>query len=127
MMINMGNGNFVSAEDVVFVQDAAPIKNARKLRELSEKDNCFDFSGSKKTRSIITLSNGMHLLCVLTAQTVADRVNRAKEETTSAREEQAGASTPKNRALTQLAETYEDDVDEYDREYDDEYDDEYDE
>lgn len=73
-LADIGYGNYVVAEKVLAVcaPDAAPIK--RLVAEAKEKGRIVDVTCGKKTKSVILADNGIILLCALTPEKAAERL-----------------------------------------------------
>jgi hypothetical protein len=79
-LLNLGHGNYLSAERVVAIvqASAAPI---RRLREEAHKRNLLvDATHGRKTRSVIVLDTGHVVLCAVQPDTLQDRVEHVFEE-----------------------------------------------
>lgn len=73
-LADIGYGNYVAAEKVLAVcaPDAAPIK--RLVSEAKEKGKTLDVTCGKKTKSVILVENGTVILCALTPEKTAERL-----------------------------------------------------
>jgi hypothetical protein len=80
-LLNLGHGNYLAAERVVAIVQAAaaPI---RRLREEAQKRNLLvDATHGRKTRSVVVLDTGHVVLCAVQAETLGDRVESVYQET----------------------------------------------
>ena len=73
-LADIGYGNYVAAEKVLAVcaPDAAPVK--RLVSEAKEKGKTVDVTCGKKTKSVIIAENGIIILCALTTEKAAERL-----------------------------------------------------
>ena len=73
-LTDIGYGNYVASERVLAVcsPDAAPIK--RLVAEAKEKGRVVDVTCGKKTNSVLLIDNGTVLLCALTTDKTAERL-----------------------------------------------------
>jgi len=74
VLINIGFGNFVSADRVVAIINtgSSPIKKLRE--EAKEKGKLVDATEGRKTRSIIITDSNHIILSALQVETIAQRV-----------------------------------------------------
>lgn len=87
-LINIGFGNFVSAQRLLAVvsPDSAPIK--RMVQEAREKGVLIDATYGRKTKAVLVMDNEFIILCALTPDTVSNRAAQQRETATQKEEEQ---------------------------------------
>ena len=74
-LINIGYGNYVSAERLLAVvsPDSAPIK--RIVQDSREIGMLIDATYGRRTRAVLVMDNDHLVLCALQPETVASRLN----------------------------------------------------
>ena len=78
--INIGLGNFVSADRVIAIvsPDSAPIK--RMVQESKDKGTAIDSTYGRRTRSVIILDSGQVILSAIQPTTIIAKSTKNKEE-----------------------------------------------
>ena len=84
MLINIGYGNFISAERII----AAPIK--RMAQDAREKGILIDATCGRKTKSVLFIDSGQVVLSALPPETLANRVNGKSDDTKGRYTERSG-------------------------------------
>lgn len=81
-LINIGFGNFVSADRLISVvtPDSAPVK--RLVQEARDRGALIDASCGRKTKSVLITDSDHVVLSAMSAETVAGRINGGSEEKT---------------------------------------------
>ena len=76
-LINIGFGNFVSAQRIVSIvsPDSAPIK--RLVQESKENKSAIDATYGRRTRAVIIMDSGHVILSAVQPETVAGRIDKA--------------------------------------------------
>ena len=79
-LINIGFGNFVSAQRIVPIvsPDSAPIK--RLVQESKENKSAIDATYGRRTRAVIIMDSGHVILSAVQPETVAGRIDKDVEE-----------------------------------------------
>ena len=79
-LINIGFGNFVSAQRIVSIvsPDSAPIK--RLVQESKENKSAIDATYGRRTRAVIIMDSGHVTLSAVQPETVAGRIDKDVEE-----------------------------------------------
>ncbi len=79
-LINIGFGNFVSAQRIVSIvsPDSAPIK--RLVQESKENKSAIDATYGRRTRAVIIMDTGHVILSAVQPETVAGRIDKDVEE-----------------------------------------------
>ncbi len=79
-LINIGFGNFVSAQRIVSIvsPDSAPIK--RLVQESKENKSAIDATYGRRTRAVIIMDSGHVILSAVQPETVAGRIDKDVEE-----------------------------------------------
>ena len=79
-LINIGFGNFVSAQRIVSIvsPDSAPIK--RLVQESKENKSAIDATYGRRTRAVIIMDSGHIILSAVQPETVAGRIDKDVEE-----------------------------------------------
>lgn len=79
-LINIGFGNFVSAERIVAVisPDSAPVK--RMIQDVRDRGLLVDASFGRSTKSVLVADSGNIILSALTPEALAQRMNEKGEE-----------------------------------------------
>ena len=74
-LLNIGFGNFVSAERIVGIvgPDSAPVK--RIIQEARDRGMLIDATCGRRTRAVIVTDSGHLVLSALLPETIAARVN----------------------------------------------------
>ena len=74
-LINIGFGNFVSAQRIVSIvsPDSAPIN--RLVQESKENKSAIDATYGRRTRAVIIMDSGHVILSAVQPETIAGRVN----------------------------------------------------
>ena len=75
-LINIGFGNFVSAQRIVSIvsPDSAPIK--RLVQESKENKSAIDATYGRRTRAVIIMDSGHVILSAVQPETVASRADK---------------------------------------------------
>ena len=75
-LINIGFGNFVSAQRIVSIvsPDSAPIK--RLVQESKENKSAIDATYGRRTRAVIIMDSGHVILSAVQPETVAGRIDK---------------------------------------------------
>ena len=78
-LINIGFGNFISANKLISVTepDSAPIKRA--VQVAREKGLLIDASFGRSTKTVLFMENGYIVLSALTPETISDRFENTEE------------------------------------------------
>lgn len=78
-LINIGFGNFVSAERIISIvsPDSAPIK--RLVQEAKDAKTAIDATYGRRTRSVLIMDSGNVVLSAIQPETVAGRVESNEE------------------------------------------------
>lgn len=86
-LINIGFGNFVSAQRLISIvsPDAAPVK--RIVQDARENKTLVDASCGRRTRAVLIMDSGHVVLSALQPETVAHRLSDDREPYTSEEEE----------------------------------------
>ncbi len=73
-LINIGFGNYVSAQRIVAVisPDSSPVR--RMLREATDRQKVVDATCGRKTRAVIVTDSDQVILSALQPETVAGRI-----------------------------------------------------
>lgn len=89
-LINVGYGNFISADKVIAVVDAdsAPVKRA--ILEARKKGNLVDATVGHKTRTVLVMESGHLVLSAKSTETVAGNFVTNTQEARRARAEAEG-------------------------------------
>lgn len=79
-LADIGYGNYVASDRVLAIcsPDAAPVK--RLIAEAKEKGRAVDVTCGKKTKSVLLIDNGTLLLCALTTEKAAERLENDDNE-----------------------------------------------
>lgn len=79
-LINIGFGNFVSAQRIMSIvsPDSAPIK--RLVQESKENKSAIDATYGRRTRAVIIMDSGHVILSAVQPETVAGRIDKDVEE-----------------------------------------------
>lgn len=79
-LINIGFGNFVSANRIIAIisPESAPIK--RIISEARDKGVLIDATYGRRTRAVIVTDSGHVILSAVQPETVANRLNSDTEE-----------------------------------------------
>lgn len=79
-LINIGFGNFVSANRLLAIvaPDSAPIK--RIVQESRERGKLVDATYGRRTRAVIMMDSGHVVLSAVQPETVANRLDTSPEE-----------------------------------------------
>ncbi len=79
-MINIGFGNFVSAERVISITspESAPIK--RLIQDSRDRGSLIDASCGRKTRSVIITDSDHVILSALIPETLSNRIDGNETE-----------------------------------------------
>lgn len=79
-LINVGYGNFISADKVIAVVDAdsAPVKRA--ILEAKKKGNLVDATVGHKTRTVLVMESGHLVLSAKSTETVAANFAGSSQE-----------------------------------------------
>ena len=79
-LINIGFGNYVSAQRIVSIvsPDSAPIK--RLVQESKENKSAIDATYGRRTRAVIIMDSGHVILSAVQPETVAGRIDKDVEE-----------------------------------------------
>lgn len=86
-LINIGFGNFVSAQRLISIvsPDAAPVK--RIVQDARENKTLVDASCGRRTRAVLIMDSGHVVLSALQPETVAHRLSDDREPDASEEEE----------------------------------------
>lgn len=78
-LADVGYGNFIARERVTAIcsPEAAPVK--RLISEAKEMGRAVDVTCGKKTKSVILMDNGIVILCALTTEKAAERLDSETE------------------------------------------------
>lgn len=73
-LVNIGFGNFVTAERIIAVAgpDSAPVK--RIIQESKDRGMCIDATYGKKTRAVFIMDSDHVILSSLQPETLAERI-----------------------------------------------------
>lgn len=90
MLINIGYGNFISAERIIAAvsHEAAPIK--RMAQDARENGILIDATCGRKTKSVLFIDSGQVVLSALPPETLANRVNGKNDDTNGRYTERSG-------------------------------------
>lgn len=90
-LVNVGYGNFISAERIVAVveADSAPVK--RSVSEAKKRGNLVDATLGHKTRSVLIMDSGHLVLSAKSTETVAGNCAQPGLELRRARGDGGGA------------------------------------
>ena len=79
-LINIGFGNFVSAQRVIAIvsPDSAPIK--RIIQDARDAGNLIDATYGRKTRAVVITDSDHVVLSAVQPETVASRFEESEEE-----------------------------------------------
>ena len=79
-LINIGFGNFVSAQRVIAIvsPDSAPIK--RIIQDARDAGNLIDATSGRKTRAVVITDSDHVVLSAVQPETVASRFEESEEE-----------------------------------------------
>lgn len=79
-LINIGFGNFVSAQRVITIvsPDSAPIK--RIIQDARDAGNLIDATYGRKTRAVVITDSDHVVLSAVQPETVASRFEESEEE-----------------------------------------------
>lgn len=71
--INIGLGNFVSADHIIAIvsPDSAPVK--RMVSEAKDKGLAIDSTYGRRTRSVIVMDNGQIVLSAIQPETIVNK------------------------------------------------------
>ena len=86
-LINIGFGNFVSAQRLISIvsPDAAPVK--RIVQDARENKTLVDACCGRRTRAVLVMDSGHVVLSALQPETVAHRLDDGREPDTCEEEE----------------------------------------
>ena len=86
-LINVGYGNFVSADRLISIvgPESAPVK--RIVQEAREGHTLIDASCGRRTRAVLIMDSGHVVLSAVQPETVAHRLSDDREPDTSEEEE----------------------------------------
>ena len=78
-LINIGFGNFVSANRIISIvsPESAPIK--RIVQEAKENGNALDATYGRRTRAVVIMDSGHIILSAVQPETVAGRLDKDEE------------------------------------------------
>ncbi len=78
-LINIGFGNFVSANRIISIvsPESAPIK--RIVQEAKENGNAVDATYGRRTRAVVIMDSGHIILSAVQPETVAGRLDKDEE------------------------------------------------
>ncbi len=78
-LINIGFGNFVSANRMIAIvsPESAPIK--RIVQEAKENGNAVDATYGRRTRAVLIMDSGHIILSAVQPETVAGRLEKDEE------------------------------------------------
>ncbi len=90
-LINVGYGNFISADKIIAVVDAdsAPVKRA--ILDAKKKGNLVDATVGHKTRTVLVMDSGHLVLSAKATETVAANASAPAPDVRRARSEGAEA------------------------------------
>lgn len=74
-LVNIGFGNYVSADRILSVlsPDSAPIK--RVMQDAKESGSLIDSSFGRSTKSVLVMDNGCIILSSLTTESISEKIN----------------------------------------------------
>jgi len=89
-LVNVGYGNFISADKIIAVveADSAPVK--RSVTEARKKGILVDATLGHKTRSVLVMDSGHLVLSAKSTETVAANCAALGQESRKSRAEKAG-------------------------------------
>lgn len=76
-MISLGDGRYITAEDVVCIIELAKVGDKQYMNRAKESGLLVNVSGSRKDRTAVFMRNGCVLITGMTADTIRDRVSVA--------------------------------------------------
>lgn len=81
-LINIGYGNFISAERVLSIvsPDSAPVK--RLIQEAKERSMLIDASSGKKTKAVLIMDTDHVVLSAIAPENIAVRLDKTVEDGT---------------------------------------------
>lgn len=81
VFVSLGEGNTICANNIYAVMPLRTAQSQRLLSKAKKDDTFLDWTGHRKLKSLVFLSNGITVGCFFSAATVFKRLNRATGQT----------------------------------------------